>query len=177
MCHARKKRDKNNCSSIKIELFFSGLMFPYWDRNVFVFAFFLDLRTTFLMTGQIAFLSATWAPIRLDPFPSGHLTLIKNHLRCPQCLIPPPNSNNFLLLFFSWSSLVFFRSLPLYFTLCGFPIWLLIWESDSGFIVSNKYYCIYQLITLQSLQPQVVWDFLSLLIWGKEFFNVSTASI
>ena len=101
ICHVSwKKRIWNSYSSIRTELFPPGLLLPFGERQFFfcLFFFYLGLKTTFWWLVKIAFLSTTWTPIQLGPLSSGHLALIiKNHLWCPQCLTPPPNSNNFLL--------------------------------------------------------------------------------
>lgn len=122
ICVLVRKRILNNCPRVWIELFLSGLIFPYWERNA-VFLFSSGSQNHFLVAGQNCFPFSHLTSVQLDPLSSAHLTLIKNHLRCPQCLTPPPNSNNFILLFFSRSSLAFFTSLPLYFH----SLWLLFW--------------------------------------------------
>lgn len=56
---ALEKRIQNNYSSVRAELFLSGLIFPHWERKFFWFFFYLGLKTTFWCGFEIAFLSAT----------------------------------------------------------------------------------------------------------------------
>lgn len=135
ICHMCLGEKKYKTIALVLGQIYFSLVSSFLIGKERYFIFCLGLKTSFWWLVKIAFLSATWMPIQLESLSSGHLTLIiKNHLRCPQCLTPPPNSNNFLFFFFSWSSLAFLASLPLYFQSLCFIFWLLTSESSSGLL-------------------------------------------
>lgn len=143
----------------------------------FFFYFGLGFKISFLVTDHNCF------PCRYPHSDSVRLSLLgaptfyyrtkwnkKQHLSCSSWYLVPLHNSNNLLLFYLLKFFIFI------YTFISTLTFYLDSHRRSHFCptVSNKQQCIYQLITYQSLQPQVSPDFLNC-CWFQErdFENVS----